>query len=184
VRYELTADDAERFWPKVNRDGDGCWLWNARLFTQTGYGLFTVRCDDGKWRPTTAHRVSYQLTVGPIPDRFHVDHLCRVRPCVRPEHLEAVTQRENVLRGDGLSAIAARRDCCVKGHPYTAENTYIRPAGHRECRACARENDMRRVRSEGPCVICKTPFTSHNHGVVTCSRECTAQLVWRKRRAT
>ena len=88
-----------------------------------------------RWRTEWAHRVSYELFRGPIPDGLQIDHLCRIRHCVNPDHLEAVTQRENILRGTSPSAKAAARDACINGHPYTPENTKLF-RGDRQCRTC------------------------------------------------
>lgn len=88
----------------------GCWEWAGARFVSTGYGMLNVRSSvDGKWRPTTAHRVAYELLVGDIPDGLVIDHLCRNHACVNPAHLEAVPQQTNLLRGEHPSAIAARR---------------------------------------------------------------------------
>lgn len=104
-----------------------------------------------KWREALtsvvgAHRVVYEELVGPIPDGLMLDHLCRVRHCVNPEHLEPVTNRENVLRGEGHSAKAARATHCLKGHPYAGENLRILSNGWRRCRACHRERERIRAR--------------------------------------
>lgn len=107
----------ERFWAKVCDTGD-CWLWTASL-DSFGYGLFKV---DRKTQK--AHRWSYAYHVGPIPDGLTIDHLCRVRNCVRPDHLEAVTQKENTAR--------ARKTHCIRGHEFTDGNTHW----VRTCRAC------------------------------------------------
>lgn len=91
---------ADRFLNKVDRsDPFGCWLWTAAINPGTGYARF--------WIPgagtVNAHRFAYELAFGPIPDGLDVDHLCRVRSCVRPSHLEPVTRRENLMRGDTLA---------------------------------------------------------------------------------
>lgn len=85
-----------------------------------------------------AHRYAYEHFIGPIPEGLQVDHLCRVRNCVNPDHLEAVTCRENVLRGDGVAAANARATHCPQGHAYDEANTYTWTNGGRHCRACAR----------------------------------------------
>ena len=119
----------ERFWTKVNKSGE-CWLWTAGLY-HDGYGKFW----DGK-RHCRAHRFAYELLVAPIPDGLQLDHLCRVRHCVNPAHLEAVDCRTNLLRGTGLTATKAAQTHCVHGHPFDEVNTYIKPNGARGCRIC------------------------------------------------
>ena len=84
----------------------------------------------------TAHRVAYRLEVGPIPRGLVLDHLCRVRNCVRPDHLEPVTRGENVLRGETIPAANRAKTACKDGHDFDEENTYIAPNGHRGCRKC------------------------------------------------
>src|SRR5690349_9784178 len=85
------------------------------------------------------HRVAYERLVGPIPDGLALDHLCRVRHCINPDHLEPVTWRENILRGASEVARLAARTACSKGHEFTPENTRINN-GARACRRCDREN--------------------------------------------
>lgn len=91
---------------------------------------------DGRTVP--AHRFAYELLVRPIPPGLVLDHECRVRHCVRPDHLTPVTNRENILRGVGASARCAAQTHCPAGHPYDEANTYVRPNGHRDCRECGR----------------------------------------------
>ncbi|MGH7723418.1 MAG: HNH endonuclease signature motif containing protein [Candidatus Dormibacteria bacterium] len=118
-----------RFWGKV-LVGDGCWEWIGGK--EHGYGSFRVRTGE---RMTQAHRWAYELLIGPIPEGLEPDHLCRNRSCVRPDHLEAVTPKINVLRGVSPSAIAAAATHCPRGHPYDEANTY-HWRGARHCRTC------------------------------------------------
>ncbi|MEW2071975.1 HNH endonuclease signature motif containing protein [Streptomyces sp. NPDC007346] len=94
-----------------------------------------------------AHRWAFVWANGAdaIPAGTELDHLCRNRSCVAPGHLEAVTHKENVLRGTSPSAICAAKTRCVNGHEFTAENTLIRPDGSRKCRTCKRAGDRRRT---------------------------------------
>src|SRR3990167_6386730 len=110
----------------------GCWLWTG-ADDGNGYGTLTVGRVMRK-----AHLYSYEAFVGPIPEGLQLDHLCRVRCCVNPDHLEPVTQRENILRGMGIAAVNARKTFCKHGHEFSAENTRVRKNGTRQCRACHR----------------------------------------------
>jgi hypothetical protein len=123
----------ERLEEKIDlTDPGGCWPW---LGTRpNGYGMVDV---DGPMRK--AHRVLYELVVGPVPGGLVLDHLCRNRACVNPDHLEPVTQRENALRGIGPTAENARKRRCLHGHPFDA----VAPDGHRVCRTCARDRYQR-----------------------------------------
>lgn len=155
-RWYRTGDPADKrksrpqlFWEHVDRNGPlpkwapflgPCWLWTANL-SSAGYGRFYV----GSRTVAQATRWAYEQEVGPIPEGFQLDHLCRVRACVRPSHLEPVTQRENMLRGMGLPGVNARKTHCPQGHEYTPENTIPSGPGgaHRKCRICV--NARRRV---------------------------------------
>ncbi|GAB2952146.1 hypothetical protein GCM10027280_45680 [Micromonospora polyrhachis] len=109
-----------------------CWIWGGQP-SWDGYGKF----GKGGHR---AHRRAYELAIGPIPPGMVIDHLCEVRVCVNPLHLRATTQRENVLRSvKTMPNINAAKTHCPAGHAYTAANTYRRPRGGRDCRACRRE---------------------------------------------
>lgn len=114
-----------RFWDKVISLADGCWQWTSSK-TRDGYGTFHL---DGKSR--RAHRLAFMDLVGPIPDDLVLDHLCRNRACVNPAHLEPVTRLTNARRGQ--QAMATH---CKSGHPFDEANTYVDPAGKRNCRAC------------------------------------------------
>lgn len=143
VPYRPSAD--ERFWGRVNKT-DACWLWTGK--TRNGYGVF-------QWGPrsdvkcTGAHRYGYTLAKGEIPEGLVLDHLCRVPLCVNPDHLDPVTNGENVLRGIGPSAQARYRTHCPQGHAYDDANTRYSTQGHRACRACDREKQMARVAAKG-----------------------------------
>lgn len=136
----LSRDPDDRFWSRVDKSGE-CWIWTAGK-NSAGYGQFSLRR-----RTVYAHRYAYERLRGPIPDGLELDHLCRVRACVNPAHLEPVTRRENQLRGESPIAQKARWTHCPRGHEFTPENTYYRPDGdgrHRLCKTCARIRDNRR----------------------------------------
>lgn len=140
----LTPKQLARFEAKISHEPNGCWLWTARIHSN-GYGALTVAN-----RRLLAHRVSYQHFVGPIRDGLQIDHLCRVRHCVNPAHLEAVTCAENIRRGNTGKAAATRAALvthCPKGHEYTPENTALDTRGCRHCRACHRERSRQRSKT-------------------------------------
>ncbi len=122
-----------RFWAKVHKTNT-CWLWTGAIIANSGYGQFRyARRSGGR---VLAHRYAYELLIGLIPEGLVIDHLCRNRACVRPSHLEAVTHRENILRGEGLAAQNARKTHCTQRHPYSGDNLYVEPSGYRRCRNC------------------------------------------------
>lgn len=125
---------SERLWRRVEKT-DACWLWQGS--TRHGYG----QIQNGRGMSLT-HRLAYEELVGPIPAGLQLDHLCRVRNCVNPAHMEPVTQRENILRGEGFAARNAVVTHCPKGHEYSGANLRVcggLAAGQRKCRQCHRE---------------------------------------------
>ena len=134
--YQLKPE-IERFWAKVKVVESGCWEWQGHL--NRGYGRLR-----GDKKDILAHRYAYQLIKGSIPEDLTLDHLCRNRSCVNPDHLEIVTMRENILRGDSFSAKHARKTHCPEGHPYDLFNTRYNLLGARECRICMKAGKKRR----------------------------------------
>ena len=122
----------ERFWNKVDKQQDGCWLWAG---AQTkGYGMFKV------WgRMRYSHRFLYEITRGPLPPYkpggYELDHVvCNKKSCVNPEHLRLVTHKQNIMRGDGACAAHARLTHCKRGHEFTTGHSCGRI--RRRCSIC------------------------------------------------
>jgi hypothetical protein len=128
-----------RFAAKVREDENGCLRWQGYI-DRDGYGKFW----DGE-KITYAHRVAHELFIGPIPDGYEVDHLCRVRDCVQWRHLEAVPPQVNNARSTSPTAMKLRNTTCPQGHEFTPENTYLDPRNGRQCRECRRAADRRRT---------------------------------------
>ena len=129
-------NDRERLFSRLIIDPSGCLLWSGT--TTKGYGTMSIRN-----RSAYVHRLMYELFVGPIPPELEIDHLCRVRRCAAPAHLEAVPHRENMVRGETIIAAQVARTHCPQGHLYDEANTYIR-LGKRNCRACHRVRELDR----------------------------------------
>lgn len=126
LNKKLSKED--RFWLKVEKNAaGGCWEWIG-FRTADGYGRVLGR---------GAHRYSYELAHGVIPDGLQVDHLCRNRSCVNPDHLEAVSPRTNVLRSPtAVASVNARKTHCPQGHKYDINNTRLTSDGWRRCKTC------------------------------------------------
>ena len=141
----------ERFFSRINRNGPvpafrpdlgSCHIWLGTIL-DSGYGVY--------WNagvPELAHRLVYQVTKHRrLKKGKQIDHLCRVRACVNPNHLEAVTCKVNLLRGFGSAAMNARKTHCKRGHKFTRSNTYIKRGANgnkiRNCRICRRAYAIR-----------------------------------------
>ncbi len=135
---QVSLQVVERFWPKV-RKSEGCWDWTASKIV-SGYGKFNAG-----GTTVYAHRLAYELVVGPIPEGLTIDHLCRNRGCVNPTHLEVVSHGENVRRGAAAGTFGKAnrvKTYCPHGHPYSVENTRLY-RGMRYCKACGRGRRLR-----------------------------------------
>ncbi len=138
----LTDVQWDRFWARIYFT-PGCWWWTGNT-RSSRYGQMGIgKLPDGTRAYVLAHRIMFTLVHGPIPDGLTIDHLCRNTFCVNPDHLEAVSMRENILRGTSFSAINATKTHCPKGHAYDLANTrlYKKPRKQypqRLCRACDR----------------------------------------------
>lgn len=163
LRETGSTDDPEkltveqRFWAKVEPTGF-CWNWAAPP-NSTGYGQFAPI----RGRKVLAHRFAYEALIGPIADGLYLDHLCRNRLCVNPDHLEPVTNRENLLRGFGFSAQNARKTECDHGHRLAGDNLKIDSEGYRRCRACSlavqrRKRSRQANAARGVCPVCGDEF--------------------------
>lgn len=130
----MSATLRERLFSRLAIDPSGCLLWTGSVHA-SGYG----RMSDSSGKTAYVHRLMYELFVGPIPDGLELDHLCRVRRCASPAHLEAVTRQVNQLRGQTISAANAAVARCPQDHAYDEANTGRRPGGQRYCKACNRE---------------------------------------------
>lgn len=153
----MSDELAVRVQSRIRKIVGGCWLWTGTI-NYKGYGAISV---NGRTKP--AHRVVYEREIGPIPSGLVLDHLCRVRNCVNPAHLEAVTTAENNRRsapfnpasqrfGDAFAGARWRggkqtQSHCFHGHEMTPKNTLVWSGDRRRCRECERQrNRLRTVR--------------------------------------
>lgn len=151
-RYHLKPV-AELLRDNCDIDPHGCWLWKGRLYPN-GYGQFHVRR-----KVVYAHIASYEIAKGKVASGFELDHTCRNRSCVNPDHLEPVTHLENVRRGSAV------RMACGAGHEYTEENTYRDRNGWAHCRICARNLKRQRWRIANPNAPVGNRYKTHcKHG--------------------
>jgi hypothetical protein len=154
----------DRFWSKVLPVESGCWIWIGCV-NETGYGYFGIE----NKRTRSTHRHAYMHLVGPIPEGLDLDHLCRVRDCCNPAHLEPVTRLENALRGLGGWHQASKTHC-ADGHPFDEANTHWRPdrLNSRDCRACKNLANRRlRAKRAGRLM----PFTNRELAAVNAALE-------------
>lgn len=168
----------ERFWAKVEKTHN-CWNWTAAITPDSGYGAFNI----GE-RIERAHRFSVILSGREIPPGMFVDHICRNRRCVRPEHLRVVTPRQNAIENSvSIFAVNARKTECPRGHAYNDTNTYRRKDGRGKfCRVCAKERKRHEAKIRAgalqidskPCQRCTRVFEFVKNRIERkyCSRRC------------
>lgn len=173
-----------RFWRRVEQGALGCWIWKGGT-RENGYGSFAIKTNHGRWTQTTAHRWSYQDFGGHVPEGWEVDHLCKVRNCVRPDHLEAVTLQENRRRRDigyapdidrGVRALPefyfppapVKRDVtkeCKNGHFY-ADTGWAKNGKSMTCAQCRKDREAKRLKggSNGTKTECPQghPYSEEN----------------------
>lgn len=162
----LTQAQIARFWSRVEKQpGCGCWVWRGTA--HHGYG--TVSFFD-RWY--AAHRVALALSGVKLVPGLVSDHICRNRACVNPQHLEQITNRDNLLRGIGPAAVNARKALCIRGHVLT-------PAKRgRECRLCRRERERHRhypPKPKHPCPVCLVQLTASER-----CRPCGMRAAWQR----
>lgn len=130
---------------RIERHENGCWNYTGSR-NEHGYGILYIGLDGDRRKRAFAHRISYQLFVGPIPDheRHEIHHTCENPSCVNPEHLQCLTRSEHARLNE-----QSTRDTCIHGHPRTPENVYINALGHRMCRVCGAEKAREKRRRLG-----------------------------------
>jgi hypothetical protein len=164
-----------------------CWPYPGCINKHTGYGK---TWDRRLWRSSDAHRVAYELLVGPVPDGLVLDHLCRNRACCNPAHLEPVTMRENLRRGVSPSAQQARQTHCFRGHPLSGDNlVWVARGRKRGCKECRRFNSRREYfrreygMDEPPPI--RADYHTHckrGHPKVAGQKHCKPCMAWHQRR--
>ena len=136
---KLTEGHQANFWRHVPERPEGaCWIWRGGLM-HNGYGRFNLPPTELKRPSAAAHRLAYELLIGPVPDSLDMDHLCRVRACVNPAHLEPVTRSENLRRSEStVIGSNIRKTHCIRGHSLTDAHIVITKLGivKRHCRPC------------------------------------------------
>jgi len=144
-------DTHERFLSKISVNSTtGCWEWNAGK-TAGGYGIFMVpynqKTPGSRSMPKrnfSAHRVSYEIFNGPLRSELVIDHMCRNRACVNPNHLREVTENENALENNSSPlAINSQKTHCIHGHEFTPSNIARQKNGGRKCRICKARSEAK-----------------------------------------
>lgn len=142
TKWYMEPEVIARILASIDFHEEGHWLWKGE-FNRNGYGRISTS-KGGRRRRVMAHRAVYEICRGPIPPRRVLDHGCRIRNCVLPSHTEPVTNRTNTLRGLGPTALNARKEACLRGHPFDAR----RRNGWRVCTTCIRIRDLRRTNAQ------------------------------------
>jgi hypothetical protein len=146
VTDDIPASAIERYWSKVEPFTalDACWLWTGKMDGKRQYGVFGYKRENRRYF-WPAHRLAYELLIGPIPEGLVIDHLCRNGRCVNPDHLEPVTNQVNLRRGRTGQHWRRTNDAeCSNGHDLTGENARVDKRGYVLCRQCSREAVLRR----------------------------------------
>lgn len=134
----MNQSDLARFEALVSPEpNSGCWLWEGKT-NEYGYGYFY-----SQGRHRRAHRLAFEHHCGPVPAGLDLDHLCRVRLCVNPDHLDPVSRSENMIRSPLIGEANREKPMCSKGHAFDEANTYYRKDGRRGCRECNRHSQIK-----------------------------------------